>query len=75
MRRRRRVRVGACGGGRGKGREEGKGEVGGRKREEGEGRDGWGKVVGWCGLAVSRDLKCAAAKELAAARFVVRRYC
>ena len=62
MRRRRRVRVGACGGVRGKGREEGEGEVGGRKREEGEGRDGWGKVVGWCGLAVAQDLKRAAAK-------------
>ena len=57
------MRVGACGGGRGKG------------REEGEGRHGWGKVVGWCGLAVARDLKRAAAKELAAARFGIRRYC
>ena len=55
------MRVGACGGGRGKGREEGEGEVGGREREEG-GRDGWGKLVGWCGLAVARDLKRAAAK-------------
>ena len=57
------MRVGACGGGRGKG------------REEGEGRDGGEKVVGWCGLAVARERKCAAAKNLAAARFAVRRYC
>ena len=56
------MRVGACGGGRGKGREEGEGEVGGREREEGEGRDGWGKLVGWCGLVVARDLKRVAAK-------------
>ena len=57
------MRVGACGGGRGKG------------REEGEGRHGWGKVVGWCGLAVAREQKRAADKELAAARFGPRRYC
>ena len=57
------MRVGACGGGRGKG------------REEGEGRTGGEKVVGWCGLAVARELKRAAAKELAAARFGRRRYC
>ena len=56
------MRVGAFGGGRGKGREEGEGEVGGREREEGEGRDRWGTLVGWCGLAVARDLKRAAAK-------------
>ena len=57
------MRVGACGGGRGKG------------REEGEGMHEWGKVAGWCGLAVVRDLKRAAAKNLAAARFGPRRYC
>ena len=57
------MRVGACGGGRGKGREEAEGEVGGREKEEGEGRDGWGKVVGWCGLAVARDLKRAVARN------------
>ena len=57
------MRVGACGGGRG--------------REERRGRGGTGgeKVVGWCGLAVARELKRAAAKELAAARFGRRRYC
>ena len=57
------MRVGACGGGRGKG------------REEGEGRHGWGKVVGWCGLAIAREQKHATDKELAAARFGPRRYC
>ena len=57
------MRVGACGGGRGKG------------REEGEGRDGGEKVVGWCGLAVAREQKRATDKELAAARFGRRRYC
>ena len=49
-------------------------EVGGREKEE-EGRDGWGKVVGWCGLAVAREQKRATDKELAAARFGPRRYC
>ena len=51
------MRVGACGGGRGKGREEGEGEVGGREREEGEGRDGWGKSGG-----LVRDSSSAGAK-------------
>ena len=50
---------------------------GGRGREERRERGGTGgeKVVGWCGLAVARELKRAAAKELAAARFGRRRYC
>ena len=39
------------------------------------GETGGEKVVGWCGLAVARELKCAAAKEVAAARFGRRRYC
>ena len=57
------MRVGACGGGRG--------------REERRGRGGTGgeKVVGWCGLVVAGELKHAAAKELAATRFGRRRYC
>ena len=46
----------------------------GKGREEGEG-DGGEKVVGWCGLAVARELKRTAAKEVAAARFGQRRYC
>ena len=49
-------------GGRGKGREEG-------------GEDGWGKVVLCCGLAVARDVKSAADKRVAAARFPHTRYC
>ena len=57
------MRVGACGGGRGKG------------REEGEGRHGWGKVVGWCGLAVAWEQTSVADKELAAASFGPRHYC
>ena len=57
------MRVGACGGGRG--------------REERRGRGGTGgeKVVGWCGLAIAREQKRATDKELAAARFGRRRYC
>ena len=56
------------------GREERRGGRG-KGKEEGKGRDGWGKVLGWCGLAVARVKKRAAAKELAAARFGQRRYC
>ena len=55
------------------GREERRGGRG-KGKEEGEGRDGWGKVLGWCGLAVARDIKRAADKDLAA-RFGIRRYC
>lgn len=62
-------------GGRGKGREEEEGEVGAREREEGRGGTGGENVVCWCGLAVAQDLKRAAAKELAAACFGIRRYC
>ena len=46
----------------------------GKGREEGEG-DGGEKVVGWCGLAVARDLKRADDKKVAAARFCQKRYC
>ena len=46
----------------------------GKEREEEEG-DGGEKVVGWCGLAVARDVKCATDKEVAAARFCQKRYC
>ena len=56
-------------------REERRGGGRGKGKEEGEGRDGWGKVLGWCWLAVARERKRAAAKYLAAARFVIRRYC
>ena len=51
------------------------GEVGGREERRGRGGTGGEKVVGWCGLAVARELKCAAAKELAAARFGRWHYC
>ena len=51
-------------GGRGKGGE-----------EMGEGRTGGEKVVGCCGLAVARDVKRAADKKVAAARFRYKRYC
>ena len=47
----------------------------GKGREEGEGEDRWGKVVGLCRLAVARDVKHAAAKKVAAARFRYKRYC
>ena len=57
------MRVGGCG-------RYGKGKRGG-----GGGGTGVEKVVGWCGLAVARELKRAAAKEVAAARFGKRRYC
>ena len=50
-------------------------EVGKGKRGGGGGGTGGEKVVGWCGLAVARELKRAAAKEVAAARFGKRRYC
>ena len=56
------------------GREERRGGRG-KGKEEGEGRDGWGKVLGWCGLAVARDINCVADKDLTAARFGIRRYC
>ena len=56
-------------------REERRGGGRGKGKEEVEGRDGWGKVLGWCGLAVARERKRAVAKHLAAARFAVRRYC
>ena len=46
-------------------REEGVAE---ERRDLGEGEDGWGKGGG-CGLAVARDVKRAAAKKVAAARF------
>ena len=46
------------------------------KGEEGEGEGGWvGRKGGGCGLAVARDIKRAADKDLAAARFGIRRYC
>ena len=50
------------------------GEVGERERR-GRGRTGGEKVVGWCGLAVARDVKHTAAKKVAAARFRHKRYC
>ena len=53
------MRVGACGGGRGKGREEGEVE-----------KDGGCYV-----LAVAREQKCAAAKSVAAACFPITCYC
>ena len=46
----------------------------GKGREEGEGDDGE-KVVGWCGLAVARDVKRVADKKVAAAHFRQKRYC
>ena len=51
------------------------GEVEGREERRGRGGTDGEKVVGWCRLAVARELKRAAAKELAAARFGRRRYC
>lgn len=52
------------------------GEVGGREERRGRGGTGVGKgMVGWCGLAVAREQKRAADKELAAARFGPRCYC
>ena len=51
------------------------GKVGGREERRGRGGTGGEKVVGWCGLAVAWELKHAVAKELAAARFGIRRYC
>ena len=50
------------------------GEVGERERR-GRGRAGGEKVVGWCGLAVARDVKRAADKKVAAAPFRQKRYC
>ena len=50
-------------------------EVGEREERRGRGGMGGEKVVGWCGLAVAQELKCAAAKEVAATRFGQRRYC
>ena len=44
------------------------------KGEEGEGEDGWGKGGG-CGLVVARDVKRAADKKVAAARFHQKCYC
>ena len=49
-------------------------EVGEREERRGEGTGGE-KVVGWCGLAVARDIKRAADKKVAAARFWQKRYC
>ena len=49
-------------------------EVGEREERRGRGDDGE-NVVGWCGLAVARDVKCATDKEVAAARFCQKRYC
>ena len=57
------MRVGACGGGWGKG------------REEGEGRDGWGKGGGLVRVSSTRELKRVAAKKLIAARFGRWHYC
>ena len=50
-------------------------EVGEREERRGRGGDGWGKVVGWCGLAVARDVKRAADTKVAAARFWQKRCC
>ena len=50
-------------------------EVGEREGRSGRGTMGGEKVVGWCGLAVARDLKRAADKKVAAARFRQKRYC
>ena len=50
-------------------------EVGEREERRGRGGDGWGKVVGRCGIAVERDVKRAADKIVAAARFRQKRYC
>ena len=50
-------------------------EVGEREERRGRGRTGGEKVVGWCGLAVARDVKRAADKKVAAARFRHKRYC
>ena len=49
-------------------------EVGEREERRGRGDDGE-KVVGWCGLAVARDVKRAADKKVAATRFRQKRYC
>ena len=50
-------------------------EVG--EREERRGGEGTGgeKVVGWCGLAVARDVKRAADTKVAATHFWQKRYC
>ena len=50
-------------------------EVGEREERRGRRGDDGEKVVGWCGLAVARDIKRAAAKKVAAARFRYKRYC
>ena len=50
-------------------------EVMEREERRGRGRTGGEKVVGWCGLAVAQDVKHAAAKKVAAARFRHKRYC
>ena len=47
----------------------------GESEERRGGGDGWEKVVGWCGLAVARDVKRAAGKKVAAARFRQKCYC
>ena len=49
--------------------------MGGRGKGREEGGYGGEKVVGWCGLAVARDVKHAADKKVAAARFRQKRYC
>ena len=51
------------------------GEVGEREERRGRGGTGGEKVVGWCGLAVARDVECAADKKVAASRFWHKRYC
>ena len=50
-------------------------EVGEREERRWGGEDRWGKVVGWCGLAVGRDVKRVADKKVAAACFPHKRYC
>ena len=50
-------------------------EVGEREETRGRGGHRWGKVVGWCGLVVSQDVKHAADKKVAAAHFRQKRYC
>ena len=56
-------------------REGGCGRQGKGKRGDGGGEDGWGKVVGWCGLAIAQDVKRSANKKVAAACFPHKRYC
>ena len=51
------------------------GEVGGREERRGRGGTGGEKVVGWCGLAVARDVKHVADKKVTTACFRQKRYC